>query len=77
MKTWKVATALEVRQLPVGSKVQVRGKDRRQIPYIIDAEVVKKRNGDGKELRYSTYNGFERMTIREDKRWFYVEVDED
>ena len=77
MKVWKEICAAEVRQLAVGSRVEVHGHDRHGIPYIMDCEVVEKRRGAGKELRYDTYDGFERMPIKDmNGRMFKVEEDE-
>jgi len=74
----KELTAVEVRALPEGTKVTVHGHDKYGYPTRLSCELVKKRNGRGMELRYTTYTGFERMEIRAHVgRTFTVEVKED
>lgn len=70
-------TAKEVRALPVGSRVTLHRHDRYGYPTHLVCEVVARREGRGVELRYSTYDGFERMPIRAHAgRVFTVEVSE-
>ena len=70
-------TPAEIRQMPVGTKVTVHGHDKYGYPYRIPCEIVEARSGKSKELRYTTWEGFERMPIRGHKcRTFTVEVTE-
>lgn len=74
----KELTAAEVRALPVGTKVTVHGHDKYGYPTHLPCEIVQRRTGQGKELRYTTYFDFERMEIRAHKgRTFTMEVKED
>lgn len=73
----KEITAREVRALPIGSRVTVHGHDRYGYPTHLPCEVVAKRNGKGVELRYNTFDGFQRMPVRAHAgRVFTVEVGE-
>lgn len=74
----KEITAKEVRALPIGSIVTLHSHDRWGYPTHLPCEVVAKRNGKGVELRYNTFDGFQRMPIRAHAgRVFTVEVRED
>ena len=70
-------TAAEIRKMPVGTKVTVHGHDKYGYPWHLPCEIVEARSGKCKELRYTTWEGFERMPIRGHKcRTFTVEVTE-
>lgn len=74
----KELTVKEVRALPIGAKVTAHGNDKYGYPCTMLCEVVGTRSGRGKELRFNTWNGFDRMPIRANKT-YTVEVmaDED
>lgn len=72
----KELTVKEVRALPIGAKVTAHGRDRYGYPCEMLCEVVGTRSGRGKELRFNTWNGFDRMPIRANKT-YTVEVTDD
>lgn len=73
----KEITAKEVRALPIGSIVTLHGHDRYGYPTHLMCEVVLRREGKGVELRYNTFEGFQRMPIRAHAgRVFTIDVKE-
>ena len=69
----KELTVKEVRELPIGAKVAVHGRDKYGYPTRLLCEIVETRAGRSKELRYDTWDGFRRMPIRPGKS-YTVEV---